>query len=81
MSYIEEQEKIRKKASEYICKHGEQEAYDFATWILDRLQGRGFCIWQSYTVDDIESNEGSRPTKEHMQELADNLQSFDCISI
>jgi len=80
MSYIEEQEKIRKKAIKYISKHGEQDAYDFATWILDRLQGNGFCIWQSYTVDDIELNDGRRPTKERMQELSDNLQSFDCIS-
>ena len=81
MTYIDEQVKINEKASEYIKKHGEQYAYDFATWILHRLQGRGFCIWQSYTRNDIELNEGSYPTDEHMQELSDSLQCFENIRV
>ena len=39
-----------KEAMEYLSKHGDAEAYDFATELLAMLQGRGFCIWQTYTV-------------------------------
>ena len=81
MGHISEQEKINKKAREFIAKKGEQYAYDFTTWILQRLQGHGFCIWQTYTKDDVKLNEGEWPTDEHMQELADNLQSFENIRI
>lgn len=70
-----------KKAKNYILKHGEQDAYNFATSILSRLQGHGFCIWQTYTKYDIEGGIGRKPTDEEMQELADSLQCFENIRI
>lgn len=67
------------KAKDYIVKHGEQDAYNFATSILCMLQGHGFCIWQTYTKDDIECNLGRKPTDDEMQDLADSLQCFENI--
>lgn len=69
------------KAKNYILKHGEQEAYELATSILARLQGHGYCIWQTYTKDDIECNLCRKPTDEEMQDLADSLQCFENIRI
>ena len=79
MTYFEQQEKIREQAKKYIEKKGYEAAYDFATWILHRLQGHGYCIWQTYTKDDIESNIGRKPTDDEMQDLADSLQCFENI--
>lgn len=81
MTYIEKQEKLQKKAVQFLKKHTKQESYDFATWILHELQNKGFCIWQTYTKYDIESNLGHKPTDDEMQELSDSLQCFENIII
>lgn len=69
------------KARIYILNNGEADAYDLATSILERLQGHGYCIWQTYTKDDIEANIGRKPTDDEMQDLADSLQCFNNIRI
>ena len=70
-----------KEAMEYLSKHGDAEAYDFATELLAMLQGRGFCIWQTYTVEDVEANLGHRPSDDEMQLLGDALQCFENIRV
>lgn len=73
MSYVEEQVKLQKKAEEFIKKHTKQYAYDFATWVLHNLEHRGFCIWQTYTKDDIESCTGSKPTNDEFADMQERL--------
>lgn len=73
MNYIEKQEKAQKKAMRFLKKHTKQEAYDFATWILHDLEERGFCIWQTYTKDDIETGLDRKPTKDELSDMQDRL--------
>ena len=76
----EKVEKIRKKASDTINEMGEKDAYEFATDILYLLASKyGYCIWQTYTKEDVEANIGHKPTNEEMQILSDSLQCFENI--
>lgn len=72
-------EKIRKEAHDIIQKKGNNDAYELATDILYLLSGKGYCIWQTYTKEDVAANIGKQPTNEEMQELADSLQCFENI--
>jgi len=73
-------EKIRKESYDIIQDKGKDEAYRLATDILLWLSVRyGYCIWQTYTRDDVEANIGRKPTRSEMQELSDNLQCFENI--
>ena len=73
-------ESIRKEARDIIEARGCRNAYELATDILYILSAyRGYCIWQTYTVDDIKANIGRNPTRSEMQELGDNLQCFENI--
>ena len=77
---LEKIESIRKEASDIIKTRECRNAYELATDILYLLSGRyGYCIWQTYTIDDIRANIGRVPTHSEMQELADNLQCFENI--
>lgn len=60
-------------AKEIIKKYGNQKAYDLATWILYALNLEDFCIWQTYTKDDIEANLGRKTNAEEMEEMQENL--------
>ena len=64
-----------------IDEFNDNALYDIATDILAYLQGKGYCIWQTYTKDDIECNLGRKPTDDEMQDLADSLQCFENIRI
>ena len=80
MTYFEKKEKIRAQAVEFCKKHTKQEEYDFATWILHELEEKGFCIWQTYTKDDIEIGTGKKPTAEQFSEMQERLMNtFDYI--
>lgn len=73
-------EKIRKEAYDIIQKKGIDDAYRLATDILWWMSCRyGYCIWQTYTRDDVEANIGRKPTNDDMRELGDNLQCFENI--
>jgi hypothetical protein len=73
-------EKIRKEAYYIIQDKGKDDAYRLATDILWWLSARyGYCIWQTYTRDDVEANIGRKPTDDDMRELEDNLQFFENI--
>lgn len=60
-------------AQDLIKKYGETGAYDIATWILNRLEHRHYCIWQTYDKDDIAINYGRKPTDEEMDNMQENL--------
>ena len=66
-------------AERIIDDYSDSFIYETATSLLSYLQGRGHCIWQTYTKSDIECNIGRKPTKEEMQTLADSLQCFENI--
>ena len=71
---------LRKEAKDIIENRGCRKAYELATDILYQLSAyKGYCIWQTYTRDDVEANIGRKPTRSEMQELADNLQCFENI--
>ena len=72
-------EKIRKEAYSIIQKKGIDDAYELATDILYLLSGKGYCIWQTYTKDDVEANIGKKPTDDEMRQLGDSLQCFENI--
>ena len=75
MTYIEKQEKLQAQAVEFCKKHTRQEAYDFATWILHELEEKNFCIWQTYTKDDVKLGTGKRPTDEEFCDMQERLQN------
>ena len=63
-----------------IKELGDDKAYDLATWILYQLNGKNYCIWQTYTKDDIKLNWGKEPTVDEMDEMQENLMNcFDYI--
>lgn len=72
-------DRMHKEASEIIKSRGNDEAYDLATEVLHLLSKKRYCIWQTYTKEDIKVNTGEYPTDEEMEELGDNLQSFENI--
>lgn len=66
-------------AEKIIDDYNDSFIYDTATNLLAYLQGRGYCIWQTYTKSDVQCNIGRKPTKDEMQALADSLQCFENI--
>jgi len=67
-------------ARRIIKKYGVMPAYDLATWILYELEWRRCCIWQTYTMDDIEQNMGRKPTADEIDEMQERLvNSFEYI--
>lgn len=81
MDYVAKQLALKKKANEFIKKNGKSKSYDFATWILNELSKKGYCIWQSYTKEDLSSNLGHNPSADEMAELGESLQCFENIRI
>lgn len=68
-------------AKKLIKKYGQEKAYDLATWILYALNVEDYCIWQTYTKDDIKLNWGKNPTAEDMEQMQENLMNcFDYIT-
>mgnify|MGYP003287411596 CR=1 FL=1 len=66
-----------KFADDFIKKYGKESAYDITTTILHKLKRMGFCIWQTYTKDDIKSNLGKkRLTSKEMQKISYQLENF-----
>lgn len=67
-------------AGKFVKLLGEQQTYDLATTLLEYLKDRDYCIWQTYTKDDLKLNTGKkRLTHDDMQDYGDRLQSFCCI--
>ena len=69
MSDIKELETAR----QIIKEQGDDAAYDVATWILYCLENKNYCIWQTYTQDDIKINMGRKPTNDEMEEMQERL--------
>lgn len=59
-----------------IDEFNDNALYDIATSILYHLQGKGYCIWQTYTKDDIKLNTGKKTiSRARMDELQDRLEN------
>lgn len=53
---------------------GDDEAYKIATEILEVLYNKKYCIWQTYTMEDIKNCTGKKViTREKFDELQDQL--------
>lgn len=78
---INKTEKLMKQAHRTIKRLGDDDAYDLATWILHILNKRCYCIWQTYTVDDIKLNMGREPTAAEFLQMQENMgDCFDYIT-
>lgn len=59
---------------------GKDKAYDLATWILEVLQDKKYCIWQTYTMDNLKQNTGKkRITQEQWEDFKYALTNFASI--
>lgn len=60
-------------AERIIDEYSDSFIYETATSLLYHLQERGFCIWQTYTKDDIKLGLGRKPTKDELADMQDRL--------
>ena len=56
-----------------IDEFNDNALYDIATSILYYLEGKYFCIWQTYTKENIKENTGKKPTKDDMAVYQERL--------
>lgn len=64
---------ITERAVEFFNSNTKDDCYEFAVEILYRLSENGYCIWQTYTKDDIKLGLGRKPTKEELADMQDRL--------
>lgn len=73
-------EKKRPQAT-LIDVFGEAMAYNIATYILHCLNKRGYCIWQTYTRQDIKANTGkNRLTSRDIERYQERISNFEMIN-
>lgn len=61
-------------AQAFVNGFGPDDAYEFATSILQVLYNRKYCIWQTYTLEDIKANTGKKViTRKTFDELHEQL--------
>ena len=59
---------------------GKDNAYNLATCILEVLQDKKYCIWQTYTMNDLKQNTGKkRITEEQWEDFKYALTNFASI--
>ena len=59
---------------------GKDNAYNLATCILEVLQDKKYCIWQTYTMNDLKANTGKkRITQEQWEDFKYALTNFASI--
>lgn len=63
-------------AKELMKDLNDLEAYTLATDILYELENKGYCVWQTYTVEDIADNLGHEPNGDEMEAIGDALRCF-----
>lgn len=67
-------------AGNFVKVLGNDVSYDLAITILEYLKDRQYCIWQTYTKEDLQLNTGKKEiTKSDMEDYGDRLQSFTSI--
>lgn len=64
------------QAVDYFDANSLEDSYEFAIELLYRLQEKGYCIWQTYTRDDIEQGLGRKPTEDDMSALQENISNI-----
>lgn len=59
---------------------GKDKAYELATWLLAILRDKRYCIWQTYTMDDLRKNSGKkRISQEQLDDFNYALTNFASI--
>lgn len=65
---------IYEMAQAFVKGFGDDEVYELATDILQVLYHKKYCIWQTYTMEDIKNCTGKKViTREKFDELQDRL--------
>jgi hypothetical protein len=62
-------------AEKILDEYHDEFVYETAINLLYALQQKHYCIWQTYTKDDIKLNTGKRPSNEKMDDLQDRLEN------
>lgn len=65
----------------YVTKNfNNDDVYDIVTRLLGILQCKDYCIWQTYTKEDIKLMDGHYPSYDKWQQLQRNLTEYDLIN-
>lgn len=65
---------VYEMAQAFVNGFGEDDAYRIATEILEVLYNKKYCIWQTYTLEDIKMCTGKKViTREMFDDLQDQL--------
>lgn len=76
-----EKNKLQKSQAALIDLVGEDASYKLATDVLHILCKRGYCIWQTYTRQDIKANTGKkRLTSRDMERYQERISNFEMIN-
>ena len=72
-----EKTNIGNAVDEITKKLTDEEAYNLATYLLSKLESKGYCIWQTYSKEDVKMLSGKEDlVKEDMEEYQCRLE--DC---
>ena len=67
----------KQKTTDFLIReYSDQELYDIATDILYHLGNKHYCIWQTYTKDDIEQCTCEKATNERMDTYQEAIRNF-----
>lgn len=61
------------QANRLVECFGNEIAYDLAISILQILNRKDYCVWQTFSKEDIEEYDRKKPTHERMEELHSRL--------
>ena len=49
---------VGNSVDEITKKLSDEEAYNLATYLLSKLESKGYCIWQTYSKEDVKMFSG-----------------------
>lgn len=59
---------VGNSVDEITSKLTNEETYNLATYLLSKLENKGYCIWQAYTKEDVKNITNKEPSKDDMEE-------------
>lgn len=64
---------ITEQAFDFFKTHTKADCYEFVIELLYRLEGKGYCIWQTYSKEDLKTLLGRKPTKDEFSGMQERL--------
>lgn len=64
---------ITEKAVEFFNSNTKEDCYEFAIELLYRLKEKHYCIWQTYSKEDLKTLIGRNPTKDEFSGMQERL--------